>query len=90
MDYSHEALINQETGEFDWFAIKLFALSRAKKNFGGPKPPPSYIRNELQSLKGMATVMRRRWREAHDLPDDVFYVNVPTWGATGDSFGRAS
>lgn len=88
MDYSHDALIHQDTGEIDWSAVKQFALSRAKKNFGGPKPPPAWLRDELQSLKGMATVIRRRWREAHGMADDVVPVmmNVPTWGCGGDSF----
>lgn len=91
MDYSHDKLIHQATGEFDWSAIKQFALARAQRSAGKPNPARAYLRDELQSLKGMATVMRRRWREAHGLPDDAVpvLVNVAAWGASGDSFGRA-
>lgn len=91
MEYSHDKLINQATGEFDWRAIKMFALDRAIKNAGRPNPSLNYIRDELSSLKGMATVFRRRWREAHGLPDDTVYVqmDVAAWGASGDSFGGA-
>lgn len=89
MEYSHDKLINQATGEFDWRAIKRFALDRAVRSSGRPNPSRYYLRDELSSLKGMATVIRRRWREAHGLPDDAVYVqmDVAAWGASGDSFG---
>lgn len=87
---TYDQLINQQTGEFDWSAIKKFAFARAQVSYRGPKPTAHYIRSEISSLKQYAGVQRRRWREAHGLPDDTVYVTtvVPLWGNAGDSFGR--
>jgi hypothetical protein len=89
MAYSHDKLIHQDTGEVNWRAVKFYALDRAQRTFERPNPPRASIRDEINSLKQMANVMRRRWREAHGLPDDTVYVTtvVPLWGNAGDSFG---
>lgn len=90
MAYSHEQLIHADSGEFDWPFIHRHAQVRADREFGGPDAPPSYVRDELRYLQDIAAIMRKRWRKAHGLADDTVYVtvNVPTWGASGDSFGR--
>jgi hypothetical protein len=90
MTYSHEQLILADTGEFDWTFIKRHAVVRAQREFGGCAPPVVYVRNEIRYLQDIAAIMRKRWRDAHGLPDDTEYVamNVPTWGASGDGFGR--
>lgn len=89
MNYSHDKLINQDTGEINWRAVKLFALARAQLTFARRDPPRASVRDEINSLKQMANVMRRRWREANGLPDDTVYVSVVvlSWGNAGDSFG---
>lgn len=91
MAYSHDLLIHPETGEFDWTYIKRQALVRARGRWGSGTPPASYVRNDLRDLKDTAAIIRKRWREAHGLPDDTVYVSVaiPTWGASGESFARA-
>ena len=63
---------------------------RAQREYGGCAPPVSYVRNEIRNLKGTAEIMRKRWRDARGMADDAAYVvvNMPTWGASGDGFGR--
>lgn len=75
----HE-LIHQEDGSLDWTAIKRHALTRAQRQFGGQNPPSTYIRPELRALKDGAMIMRKRWREAHGLPDDTVYVTIEAYG----------
>lgn len=85
----HDLLIHQDTGEFDWTFIKRQALARAQGRWGSGAPPVSYVRNEMRDLQSTAQIMRKRWRAAHGLPDDIVYVSVPVpvWGTSGDSFG---
>jgi class 3 adenylate cyclase len=92
MAYTHDMLIDQETGQIDWMVLKQRALSQARRHYVGRNPPTYEVRNELDSLKQIARIMRRRWRESHGLPDDTVYVqmDVAAWGASGDGFGRAA
>lgn len=76
MAYTANDLINQETGEIDWTAVKAVARSRAVREYGGFNPPPSWVRPELTWAKDRARIMRRRWRELHGLPDDTQYVTI--------------
>lgn len=80
MAYSHDLLIHPETGEFDWTFIKRQALARAQRNYGGAAPPTSYVRDEIRMLQDVARIMRKRWRDAHGLPDDTVYVSIAPYG----------
>jgi hypothetical protein len=84
-------LIDQETGEIDRVKLGEAAALRAASEYGSPNFPPSYLRDSLAWCRDRATIMRAQWRRAHGLPDDTVYVtmNVPEWGASGDSFGGA-
>lgn len=72
--YTHEQLIDQSTGEFDWTYIKRHALLRAQGEYGNCAPPVSWVRDQIRLLKGRAEIMRRRWRKANGMPDDTVYV----------------
>lgn len=90
MAYSHEMLINQETGELDWTFIKRHALVRADREYGGPGAPVSYVRSEIRNLQGTAAIMRKRWREAHGLADDTKYCSIAPYGRQRDSVRRSA
>lgn len=86
---NNDLLIDQTTGELDFSYIKRMALARAQANHRSAAPPVSWVRDELRTLKERAAIIRKRWRDAHGLPDDTAYemMNVPAWGNSGDSFG---
>ncbi len=80
MAYTHEVLIDQSTGEYDWTAIKRWSLIRADREYGGPGAPISWVRDAIRWHKGYAEIMRKRWREEHGLVDDTKYVMVAPYG----------
>lgn len=90
MAYSHDLLISQETGEFDWTYIKRQALIRAQREYGDCAPPVRAVRNEILNLKDYAAIMRKRWREAHGLPDDIQYVEVAAFGEQREGIRRSA
>jgi hypothetical protein len=81
-------LINQETGEFDWTQINRMALARADGEFGGPGAPVSYVRDAIRHYQDYARDMQHRWRQDRGLPNEYVMMEVPAWGASGDSFSR--
>lgn len=70
MAYSHEKLIDQETGQIDWAALKEFSRLRACREFGGSNPPPSYLRDAIRWHRSNAESMQLRWRMKRGLPDN--------------------
>ena len=88
--YTHEALIDQTTGEYDWTAIKRWSLVRADREYGGPGAPMSYVRDAIRWHKGYAEIMRRRWRAAHGMPDDTVYHVVAAYGKQQDGVRRSA
>lgn len=82
------SLVDHETGELDQLAIRARADVLASRDFGGPNYPPSYFRDNERNVTDLARIMRIRWRRDHGLPDDTVYVTVqvPEWGASGESF----
>jgi hypothetical protein len=63
-------LINTETGEIDRAAVAERAQLRACREYGGPNPPPNYLRSELQWCQDRAEAERINWRLTRGLPDD--------------------
>lgn len=74
--YTPADLIDRETGQIDWIAVKSVALSRAIRDYGAPNPPPAYLRDGLRWTKDRAIVMQRQWRDANGLPDLTRYVAI--------------
>lgn len=85
------SLICEETGEIDSLAVAEAAGLRACREWGGPDAPPSYHREALQWMLERAEAMRVSWRQHRGLPSDVecVMVDVPSWGASGESFARS-
>jgi len=83
-------MINPETGEIDEALIHERASLRAAHDFGSPSFPPATYRSELQWCRDRAANEHLDWRRRHGLPDDTVttMVMVPSWGCSGDSFGR--
>jgi hypothetical protein len=82
--------IDQETGEIDHLAIVENADLRAAREFGGPNPPPRFIRAAVAWCVERSRAEHRAWRRDRGLPSDepVTMVEMPAWGASGDSYGR--
>ena len=87
---SVDLLLNHQTGEIDWTWLKRLALARAQGEYGNSNPPIRYVRSAIRELRDRASSMRTAWRRDHGLRDDshMVMVNVPTWGNSGDGFGR--
>lgn len=85
-----DRLIDESTGEIDHNMVVEAADLRAAREWGGPNPPPNYIREAVSYTIERARGMRHNWRSARGLPYDgeLVSVNVPEWGSSGDSFGR--
>ena len=83
-----DLLIDQTTGDLDWTWIKRLAVVRAEREFGGPNPPIKYVREQIRWAQDRARSMRTSWRQQRGLADDggSVLVNMPAWGASGDSF----
>lgn len=90
MAYSHDKLIDQETGEIDRLYIMEHAKLRAAREWGGPNFPPVYLRNQLLDLHALAAIMRKRWRDARGLPDDTQYATVTAYGKHHDGVRRSA
>lgn len=89
---SYIPMIDQETGEIDGRAIAERADLRACREWGGPNPPPSYIRDAVSWCTARARDERLSWRRDHGLLDDsaVEMRELPAWGFSGDSYGRGA
>lgn len=84
-------LVNQmidEHGNIDSYIVRLCAQLRSAKIWGDHNYPPMLYRNSMRFCQDRANDMRLAWRRDHGLPDDsaVTMVDVPDWGASGDSF----
>lgn len=81
-------LIDQETGEIDGLACIEAADLRAQREWGGPQPPPAFIRDAVSFVHQRAADLRREWRRARRLADDTAttMTAMPSWGASGDSY----
>lgn len=81
-------LIDQITGEIDVARVAEVAQLQAERDYGG-SPPPAVLRNRLQSVRDRAESMRLAWRRDRGLGDDspTEMISMPSWGASGDSFG---
>lgn len=90
MAYSHEQLIDQLTGEFDWTFIKRTALARAQARYGAPDCPVSYVRDQIRVLQDTAAIMRRRWRAANGLADDTKYVTITSFAKPQSGVRRSA
>jgi hypothetical protein len=88
MGYSHEKLIDPDTGEFDHSYIMEQAKLRAAREWDGPDFPASYLRSQLLDLHAIAAIMRKRWRDDRHLPDDTKYVAVEAYGKHHDGVRR--
>lgn len=85
-----DRLIDPETGEIDSLTLIEAADLRAKREWGGNLPPPAYIRDAVSFVHDRARDLRREWRRSRGLPDDttITLMEMPAWGASGDSYGR--
>lgn len=83
-------LINETTGEIDMMAVSEAAQLAAAREYGSPDFPPRILRRETEYVMERASAMRRGWRMIHNLSAEEPGVpfNMPSWGASGDSFGR--
>ena len=81
-------LIDPETGEIDSLVLIEAADLVAKRDWGGPLPPPAYIRQAVSDVHDRARDLRRAWRRERGLPDDTIttLTELPAWGASGDSY----
>lgn len=63
-------MIDTSTGEIDAGLVAERALLRAAREFGGPNPPPSYLRTELKWCRDRAAAERIQWRQQRGLRGD--------------------
>lgn len=82
--------INTETGEIDHGSIPFRADARACREFGGPNPPPAYIRAAVSWCIERARSERKQWQRERGLPVDGEQEKVagfnPDWGNSGDGY----
>lgn len=67
---SYIPMIDQSTGEIDHLLVIERADLRAMREYGGPIPPPAFIRNALSWCLDRARAERRAWRRDRNIPDD--------------------
>lgn len=82
-------MINPETGEVDPHLVIERADLRAIREWGGPNPPPNYVRAAHAWCWDRARSERLQWRADRGLPDDspATEVDISTWT---DTFRRVS
>jgi hypothetical protein len=87
-------MIDTDTGEIDHVRVQEYADLRACREYGGPNPPPSYIREAVSWCVERSRAERRAWQRDHGVPvdgeADLVIGFTPSWGSSGDSFRRAS
>jgi hypothetical protein len=81
-----DGLIHQRSGRMNLKRIREKGMLRAQREYGGPNPPPSWVRDGENWWRDRAEIIQRRWRAANGLPNETVTVNMPSWGASGDSF----
>jgi hypothetical protein len=84
-------LIDQDTGEIDMITVVEAIAIHAAREWGGTDYPPAFRRHSYQTVMDRARSLRLEWRRAHGLSDDtaITMTEMPAWGASGDSYGRA-
>lgn len=63
-----------EVGEIDRLYLVTEARRRAIRDCGHNNPQPAWVRPHVLNLEEMAYFLRRDWRLAHGLKDDVQMV----------------
>ncbi|HWW46277.1 MAG TPA: hypothetical protein VNZ94_00360 [Xanthobacteraceae bacterium] len=81
MRCSPNDLLNQETGQIDWTAVKAVGLARAVRDYGAMNPPTSWVRDGLRWARDRAFIMQCQWRERHGLPDLTIHVTIHAYGS---------
>jgi len=83
-------MIHPDTGEVDDLAVRERAIVRATREYGSANFPPLALRSALQWCRDRAADERLDWRRSRGLGDDspTQLMAVPTWGSSGDSYGR--
>lgn len=83
--------INTETGEIDHLLVQQRADARACHEWGGPNPPPAYIRESVSWCIERSRSERRQWQRERGLPVDgespAEMVPMRGFGAGDDGFG---
>ena len=87
-DYRHEDLVHQRSGRYNRRLIKAKARERALALSDTGKPSADEVRESLTFFQDIADIVWRRWRRDRGLPIESVSVDVPDWGASGDSFNR--
>ena len=77
-------LIDPETGEIDHLRVIERGDARACSEWGGPNPPPSYVRQGHQWARERAQSERLQWRDIRGLPreDEGVLTDISTWTDT--------
>lgn len=84
-------LIDPETGEIDMITVVEAIAVHAAREWGGTDYPPAFRRHSHQTVMDRAHSLRLEWRRSRGLPDDtaITMTELPSWGTSGDSYGRA-
>jgi hypothetical protein len=87
-------LVNRDTGQIDQMAITEAAALRAASEYGAAVFPPAYLRSARQWVEDRAAAEQRQWHRDRNLPvpgEEVLVTGfVPSWGSSGDSYGRGA
>lgn len=85
-------LLDNETGQIDMAMVAAAADLRAAREFGSPNYPPSYLREATQYMLDRAAAMQVGWKRDRGIDPwagvEMVKMSIPTWGASGDGFGR--
>ncbi len=82
-------MIDPNTGEIDHLLVQQRADARACREWGGPNPPPAYIRESVAWCVERSRYERRQWQRMRGLPVDGSEdaVMVRGYGSGEDGFG---
>ena len=88
---SYVPFIDPETGEIDHLLVRERADARACREYGGPNPPPAYIRESVSWCIERSRSERRQWQRERGLPVDgespAEGVPMVGYGSGSDGFG---
>lgn len=84
-------MIDLATGEIDHLLVQQRADARACREWGGPNPPPAYIRESVSWCIERSRAERRQWQRMRSLPVDGEGPGEVTmmcgYGSGDDGFG---
>ena len=80
--FSNDGLVTQ-AGEIDQLFIARAATARAEHRYGLDCTSLDIARY-VDELKGVAQILRQRWRAEHGLPDDQTYTMIEPFGRQRD------